>query len=98
LHPPLDHNPTTKLWGCLASNVIIDQKLLKYHRLVELGIVMVLNNVNDEKTFSIINFMKYKFRNHLAVHLKCMPKNFTSLKLSYELHNNLGMGSKEKLH
>jgi hypothetical protein len=69
LHPPLDYNHTTKLWGCLASNAIMGQKLLKYHRLVKLAIVIVLSNVEDEETFSMVNFMKYKFHNHLTIHL-----------------------------
>ncbi len=45
------------------------QKLLKYHKLVKLAIVIIVSNVEDEETFSIINFMKYKFCNHLTIHL-----------------------------
>jgi len=86
----------------LASNAIMGQKFLKYDRLLELAIIIILSNVGHEKIFSIVNFMTYKFCNHLIIHLDFMvkmhAKNFTSLKLSYELHNNLGMGSKEKLH
>jgi hypothetical protein len=74
LHPPFDYNPTTKLWGCLASNAIMGQKILKYSRLVKLAIVIVLSNVEDEETFSIANFMTYKFHNHLIIDLNLVVK------------------------
>lgn len=57
---------------------------VEYLKLVELVIIMVLGNVEDEKTFSIINFMKSKLCNCLIVHFGfggqriCMPRNFTS--------------------
>jgi len=43
-------------------------------KLVELAIVMVLDNVEDEKTFSIFNFMKSKLHNHLTTHLSLMVR------------------------
>jgi hypothetical protein len=53
-------NPTTKLWGCLISNAIVVEKLSK--KLVEIAIIiMVLGNVEDERTFSMIRFIKSKF-------------------------------------
>ncbi len=36
---------------------------------MEITIVMVVNIMEDDKTFSIINFMKFKLRNHLTTHL-----------------------------
>ncbi len=62
------------MWGCLAFNAIMGQKLLNYHKFVELAIVIILSNLEDEKTFSTINFMKYKFHNHLTVHLDLVVK------------------------
>jgi hypothetical protein len=38
-------------------------------KLVEIVIVMVLGSVEDKRTFSIVNFMKSKFYNHLTTHL-----------------------------
>ncbi len=69
LHMPANYNPTTKLWGRLASNAIVATNLLEYLKLVELAIVMVLGSVKDEKTFSIVNFMKSKLCNYLTFHL-----------------------------
>ncbi len=50
------------------------QKILKYSRLVKLAIVIVLSNVEDEETFSIANFMTYKFHNHLIIDLNLVVK------------------------
>jgi hypothetical protein len=50
----------------LASNAIVVANLLEYLKLVELAIMMVLGSVEDEKTFSIVNFMKSKHCNHLT--------------------------------
>lgn len=69
LHMPPNYNHTTKLWGCLASNAIVAANFLEYLKLVELAIVMVLGSVENEKTFSIINFMKFNLCNHLTFHL-----------------------------
>jgi hypothetical protein len=37
-------------------------------KLVELTIIMVLGNVEEERTFSIFNFMKLKFHNWFSFH------------------------------
>lgn len=49
-----------KLFGLPA---IVSQKLLKYLKLMELAIIMVLRNVEDERAFFIINFMKFYLYN-----------------------------------
>jgi hypothetical protein len=36
---------------------------------VEITIVMVVGTMEDENTFSIVNFMKFKLHNHLTTHL-----------------------------
>jgi hypothetical protein len=76
VHPLLNHNPTTKLWGCLTSNVILATQLPKYLKFVELAIIMVLGSVEDERTFSIMNFMKSKLHNHLTTHLHLVVRMF----------------------
>jgi hypothetical protein len=60
LHPLLDYDLTIKLWGWLASNIIVVDKLSEYLKLVKLAIIMVLGNVEDENTFSNVNFLKSK--------------------------------------
>jgi len=77
LHPMLDCNPITKLYGYLASNVILATQLLEYLKLMKLTILMVLGNVEDEKTFSITNFMKLKFHNCMIIHLDLVVRMFT---------------------
>ncbi len=73
---------------------------VEYLKLVELVIIMVLGNVEDERTFSIINFMKSKLCNCLIVHLDLAIKEFTCLGILqahdfHVLHNNLGVGEGE---
>ncbi len=46
-------------------------------RLVELAIVMVLGNVEDERTLSTFIFMKSKLRNRLTTHLDLVVKMYT---------------------
>jgi len=40
--------------------------LLKYLKLVEMTIMMVFNNVEDERIFFIMSFMKFKFHYQLT--------------------------------
>jgi hypothetical protein len=53
----------------LASNVVLAQKLLEFLKLVQIAIVMVVGSVEDEKTLSIVRFMKSKLGNCLTTHL-----------------------------
>jgi hypothetical protein len=69
LHPPPDYHPTTNMWARLVSNVVLVQKLSKFLKLVEIAIVMVVSNVEDEKKFSTISFMKSKLHNRLPTNL-----------------------------
>jgi hypothetical protein len=57
------------MWAQLATNVIMVYKLLKFWKLVEITIIMVVSTMEDDKKFSIINFMKFKLGNHLTTHL-----------------------------
>jgi hypothetical protein len=69
-------NPTTKSWGCLTFNAIVNTKLLEYLKFVELTIVVILGNVEDGRTFSTINLIKFKFCNYLTIHLNLVFKMY----------------------
>jgi len=38
--------------------------------------VMIIGNVEDERTFSNMSFMKNKFHNHLIIHLDLVVKMY----------------------
>ncbi len=69
LHPSQSKNLTSKLWGQLAFDAIVIHKVSNYQKLVDMEIVMVFDNVEDEKIFSIVNFLKSKVHNLLATDL-----------------------------
>jgi len=66
---PKDENPMTKLWRQLATNNLLVQHFSKFMQLVKLAVIQVINNVDDERTFSALTFMKSKLRNQLVGHL-----------------------------
>jgi len=39
-----------KLWGCLFSSAIMNNRLFEYLKLVQLSIVVVLGSIENEKT------------------------------------------------
>jgi hypothetical protein len=45
-------------------------------KLIQLAIVQVIGNVEDEKTFSTLSFMKSNLWNHLAWHLNIVIHMF----------------------
>jgi hypothetical protein len=51
------------MWRRFASSVILKGRIYEYFKLVELTIVVVLGSVEDERTFSIVIFMKSKLKN-----------------------------------
>jgi hypothetical protein len=63
MKPPLDCNPCSRMWALLTINQITCFNLLKWLKLVELSMVMVLSNVEDERCLSNLSFMKSKLRN-----------------------------------
>lgn len=77
LHLVLDCNPIRKLCGYVASNVILATHLSEYLKPMKLTILMVLGNVEDEKTFSIMNFMELKFHNCMIIHLDLVVRMFS---------------------
>jgi hypothetical protein len=44
--------------------------------LVEMAIVIVLNNVEDKRNFSIVSFTKSKLHNSFTIHLDLVVKRF----------------------
>ena len=57
-------NPFTCLWRRIeAIKSLLWHKLSEYMKVVKLAVVTVLESVEDERTFSTLNFMKNKLRN-----------------------------------
>jgi hypothetical protein len=77
--PYIHHLIVTPQQNCediYPFNAILVAKLLEYLKLVKLVIVKVMGNPEDERTFSIVNFMKSKLYNHLIVHLDLVVKMY----------------------
>jgi signal transduction histidine kinase len=64
------------MWRRFDSNVILKDMISKYFKLIEFVIVVVLGSVEDERTFSIITFMKSKLRNLLTTNLDRVVKMY----------------------
>lgn len=62
-------NPLTRLWRRLEASGLLRHKLSEYLKVVEMAVVIVLGNVEDERTFSTLSFMKNKLQNRLSIHL-----------------------------
>jgi hypothetical protein len=52
----------------------VSQWLFEWFKLVQLCIWMMKGNVEDERTFSNLSFMKNKLCNHLTTHLNLVVK------------------------
>ncbi len=59
--PPFDLNPLTKMWHLVTTFRILSFSFLKYVKLVELAMVQIVGNMEDERRFSTLAFMKSKF-------------------------------------
>jgi hypothetical protein len=66
---PRGENLVTKLWHQLATNNLLVHCLFEFMRLAKLVIVQVIGSVENERTFSTLDFMKSKLRNRLVRHL-----------------------------
>ncbi len=53
--------------------------------LAELAIVQVIGSVEDERTFSILTFMKFKIRNLLVGHLDIAVRMFAQYFFTKEI-------------
>jgi hypothetical protein len=69
LEPPYDVNPVSKLWQKLGCNGLLLSKLSEFMHLAEIAITTVLGNVEDERTFSSLKFIKSKLRSRLEGNL-----------------------------
>jgi hypothetical protein len=69
LKKPFTINPVTRMWMSIDGNSYLRHSLSEFLKVAELGIVMVLGSVQDERTFSTVTFIKTKFRNRLTTHL-----------------------------
>jgi hypothetical protein len=76
----VDHNfgvnPLTRLWQKLSSNALLASKLSEFVKLAEIAAVTVMGSVEDERTFSTLNYMKSKVRNNLQEHLDLVVRMF----------------------
>jgi hypothetical protein len=75
LHPLLNFNLTTK-FANVGFKWHFGYKLSENLKLVKLVIIMVLGSVEEEKTFSTLNFMKSKFYNCCIGHLDLVVRMF----------------------
>ena len=64
-----DVNPVTKLWQKVRTNGLLLNRLGEFIKVAEIAIIVVLGNVEDERMFLNLAFIKSKLRNKLGVHL-----------------------------
>jgi hypothetical protein len=60
LHEESDLNPLTRMWCKVCGSPLLNHKLPKFIKFVEIIVVQVLNFIEDECTFNIMAFMKTK--------------------------------------
>ncbi len=63
--------------SCLELRFFLVQKLNEYMKVVEVAIVIVLNSVEDERTFRNLAYMKNKLCNWLTTHFDLCVHIFT---------------------
>jgi len=73
---PMDVNPMSRLWKKLSSNALLCVQLSKFMKVVELVMVYIRGYIEDERTFSIMMFMKTKLQNQLCEHLNLVVHMF----------------------
>jgi hypothetical protein len=69
MEEPHDMNPVTNLWTKLGSNALLLSRLSEYMKVANIAVIAVLGSVEDERTFSMLKFMKSKLWNRLGGHL-----------------------------
>jgi hypothetical protein len=77
LGPPYNQNLVTKLWQKLGCNSLLFSKLSEFMWLAEIVITTVLDNVEDERTFSSLKFIKNRLQNRLEGNLDIVVKVFS---------------------
>jgi hypothetical protein len=63
-------NPLTKIWRVLDGNSTLNKCFPEFFKLTEIAMIHVLGSVEDERTFSSLNFLKDRLRNRLDQHLQ----------------------------
>lgn len=69
-------NPLVKLWRTLSASRPLCKLIPEYLKLAEMGSVLVLGSVEDERCFSTLKFLKSCQRNRLGKHLPLVVRMF----------------------
>jgi ATP-dependent helicase/DNAse subunit B len=69
-------NPLSRLWKKLSSKALLASKLSEFVKIAEVAAVTVMGSVEDERTFSTLNYMKSKVWNNLDEHLDLVVRMF----------------------
>lgn len=77
LAEPRDQNLLTKMWMQIGQNALMLNRLLEFFKVAEVAICAVLGSMEDERTFSTLNFMKSKLHNRLSGHIDTCVKLFS---------------------
>jgi len=76
MEEPWDQNPLTNVWILIGQNALMLNRLFEFIKVAEIVILEVLGNVEDERTFSTLSFMKSKLQNRLGGHVNTCVKLF----------------------
>jgi hypothetical protein len=78
-------NPLTRIWRLLDGNLTLNKCFPEFIKLAEIAMIHVLGSVEDERTFSSLNFLKDRLWNRLDMHsrslLACMVNKYTKWKI-----------------
>jgi hypothetical protein len=76
MEEPRDRNPVTKLWEKIGNNALMLNRLSEFFKIADITMTTILGSVEDERTFSMLGFMKNKLVNRLGGHLDICVKLF----------------------
>jgi hypothetical protein len=77
MEEPQDRYVLMKLWQKVSQNLLMVQRLSEFIKIAKIAVTAVLGNVEDERIFSTLGFMKSKFYNYLSSHLNTTVKMFS---------------------
>ena len=78
LSPPEQQPPTiTRFWRKLLAMHAVFPLIVEWTAAAELVIVMVPGSVEEERLFSVMNFLKDDTRNRLSLHLEAAVRIFS---------------------
>jgi len=78
---PFDLNPLTKMWCLVTTFQILSFNFPDYVKLAKLAMVQMVKNVENEKCFSTLAFMKSKLWNRFITHLPLVVYMFAQCNL-----------------